>query len=116
MANILNSKGDAQMSKQYSKYFKATIEALIAEPKKYLERVSFWRTIEKTKDEYYMLCSLQGAGEDFKLKVKIEKEEYEASKIGDEVRIHLNFSYDFTCFISIKREEKPEVLTIEKSY
>lgn len=104
------------MQKQYSKYFKATILDLTIEPKKYLERVSFWKCIEKTKDEYFMLCSLVGATEDFRLKVKIEKEEYEKSKIGDEVAIHLDFSYDFTCFVNIKREEKPQILEVERSY
>jgi len=101
------------MSKQYSKYFKAIIETLTIEPKKYLERVSFWKCIEKTKDEYYMTCSLEGSAEDFKLKVKIKKGEYEKSKVGDRLSIHLTFSYDFTCF-HYPEEKKETILTVEE--
>ena len=103
------------MPKQYSQYFNGIIEELTIEPKKYLERVSFWRTIEKTKEEYFMLCSLEGS-KDFKLKIKIEKDKYEKSKVGDEVAIHLDFSYGYTCFHDIKEERKPEILDVEKSY
>jgi hypothetical protein len=102
------------MSKQYSKYFKAIIKELTVEPKKYLERVSFWKCIERTKDEYFMLCSFLSAGHDFKLKISIKKEEYEKSKVNDEVSIHLNFSYDFTCF-HYKEEKKEDILIIERN-
>lgn len=98
------------MSKQYSQYFNGTIEELKIEPKKYLERVSFWRTIERMKDEYFMLCSLGSSKEDFKLKIMIKKDEYEKSKMGDKVSIHLTFRYRFTCFHY--REEKKETILI----
>lgn len=86
------------MKHEYSKYFNAVIKKLVIEPKSYLDWVSFFKRIERTKDEYFMFCSLDGAGEDFQLKIQIKKDDYEKSKVEDKVSIHLNFNYDFTCF------------------
>jgi hypothetical protein len=91
----------------HSHYFRGTIEALVTEPKKYLERVSFFKSIERTRDEYYMICSLAGNSENFRLKIKIGDYEYSKSKIGDDVSIHLTFGYDYSCFHYVKEVEIP---------
>src|SRR4030042_3869449 len=99
------------MNKVYSKYFIGKIEQLVVEPETYRERISFFKYIEKTKDGYFMLCSLAGisSSEDFQLKIKINKKDYEKSKIGDDVSIHLNFEYHFVCFHYQKDKKETEI-------
>lgn len=93
-------------TKEYKEYFEGTLESLYQEEteRKEVKRYGFLWLSKETKTvpetNCFAVVKIQASG--IKMRIPITKELFKAlveeKKVGEKVSIHLNFSYDFTCW------------------
>lgn len=93
-------------TKEHKEYFEGTLESLYQEEtkRKEVKRYGFLGLSKEVKmipeTKFFATVKIQASG--VKMRIPITRELFNAlleeKKVGEKVSVHLNFSYDFTCW------------------